>query len=179
MNRFASSFIGKPVVLAREQALIGIVEDLVINPDNGLFVGILLKEGFGKKMTKVVASKDIMEANSKFIIIKGLSAVGEKDEIVRIKDILDKDISIIGNQVYTIRNQYLGKVYDYTIETLTSSLSKIYVKPTLFHSLSTDFIISSQQIIAIEKKRIIVEDGAINNKKPIKLTKTAPTQPSI
>ena len=62
--------IGKPVLLKAERAMVGSVQDLVIDESNGRFLGILVREGFGKNKVKVVAEKDIEGIGKNFFLIK-------------------------------------------------------------------------------------------------------------
>ena len=64
MNKFASELVNKPVLVKQaiqsgEGALVGLVEDLIINPDNGELAGLIVREGFGKKHLKTLGAKDI------------------------------------------------------------------------------------------------------------------------
>lgn len=147
-----------------ERALVGICEDLIIDFSNGKFMGLLVREGFGKKHLKTIAEKDIEGIGQNFFLVKSYSVLGETDEIVRIKEILDKKIRILQNKVVTVSGQNLGKVYDYTLDLKTGYLSRLYVRPTALFVLSPDYIINFSQIISIERDKIIVEDATIKSK---------------
>lgn len=161
MNKFASDIFTKPVVLEAEKAIVGLVKKIVIDPTNGKLVGLVVKEGFGKKHEKSLSAKDILGIANKFILIKSYSALGELDEIVRVKEILDLDIEIIGNKVYTVSGQYLGFVKDFTLDITEGVLNKIYVTNRFFGGLKSDKIISFGQIVSIEKDKIVVENATI------------------
>jgi sporulation protein YlmC with PRC-barrel domain len=179
MNRFATSLIAKPVIVNREEALIGMIEDLVIDPENGHFEGILVKEIFGKRNIKAISAKDILGITDKFFLIDSYEDLGEIEDIVRIKKVTATGIKILENKAYTVRGKYLGKVYDYTVDPDFAILTKIYVRPTSFHPLSADYIIPFEEIISIEKNRITISDGAVYNKKVIKLGKPAKPESAI
>lgn len=173
MQKFATSMILRPVLLQEEKALVGVVEDLIIDTDTGILLGLLVREGFGKKNQKALAQKDIVGIGQNFFLVKSYSVLGEIDEFVRLKRVIDRDIKILKNKVYTESGVFLGKVYDFTLDLTDTKLSKIYVRPSGIRILSNDLIISSKQIISIEKDKIVVEDTKIKDKVPAK-AKSAP-----
>ena len=171
MNKFASELIRKPVLVKQalqsgDGALVGLVESLIINPDSGELAGLIVREGFGKKNLKTLAAKDILGISSDFYLVPNYEALGDLDEIVRLKEILDRDFKVMGNQVYTASGTYLGKVFDYTIDLQHFMISRIYVRGNLFGPFSKQYIIAYKQIISIEKDRITVDDAFTKVKSP-------------
>lgn len=158
MQKLQSDLIAKGIILRQENALVGVVEDVVINPDNGQFLGFIVREGFGKKNLKALAEKDMLGFNAQFILIPGYKSLGEISDIVRIKDALDKKIKIIKNKVYTISGVYIGKVADYTIDFDAAKLSRLYVNARSIRRLAKELIIESSCILSIKKDRITVDD---------------------
>lgn len=171
MNKFASELIKKPVLVKQaiqsgEGALVGLVEDLIINPENGELAGFIVREGFGKKSLKTLGAKDVLGISSDFYLIPNYETLGEMDEIVRLKNIMDKHIKITGNKVYTFSGAYLGRVFDYTVSLSQFMISRIYVGGKAFGAFGKQHIISYPQIISIEKDRITVDDAFVKIKKP-------------
>ena len=171
MNKFASELVLKPVLVKQalqsgEGALVGLVQSLIINPDNGELAGLIVREGFGKKNLKTLAAKDILGISSEFYLVPNYESLGDMDEIVRLKEILDRDINVTGNKVYTAGGTYLGKVFDYTIDLTHFMISRIYVRSFVLGALGKQHIIGYKQIISIEKDRITVDDNSIKVKSP-------------
>jgi uncharacterized protein YrrD len=175
MIKFASEFRGKPVLLQKEKAVVGIVEDMIVNPDNGEFVGLLVREGFGKKNLKTLPEKDLVSITSGYFLISSYESLGELDEIVRLKTIIDLDIPITGTKTYTVSGKYLGKSRDYTLNMKSLRIDKIYVEPPILSGGMRELAIAFPQIISIEKDKITVEDAFIKIKAQVrgKLPKTA------
>ncbi len=172
MNKFASELIRKPVLVRDaiangEGAMVGIVESLIICPDDGKLAGITVREGFGKKNLKTLSTKDILGISSEFYLVPSYDSLGDVDEIVRLKEILDRDIPIINNKVYTESGTYLGKVFDYTLDLTTFIITRIYVRPSLFGGLAKQYIIYYKNIISIEKDKITVADLTVKNKESV------------
>ena len=181
MNKFASELVMKPVLVKQaiqsgEGALVGLVHELIINPDNGELAGLIIREGFGKKNFKTLAAKDIIGIASEFYLVPNYESLGEMDEIVRLKEIMDQDIKITGNRVYTVSGTYLGRVFDYTIDLRHFMISRIYVGTKLFKSFTKQHIIGYKQIVSIEKDRITVDDAfAKVRKSRLAITDPMPT----
>ncbi len=168
MIKFASELRLKPVLLKREMALVGIVENLVVNPDDGKLVGVLVREGFGKKDLKALPEKDIISIASDFYLISEYGALGEIDEIVRILQVVDRSVRITGAKVYTVSGKYLGKCRDYSMNLKSMKMEKIYVNPPLFSGVMREYVIGFLQIVSIEKSKITVEDTFIKSTIPAK-----------
>jgi sporulation protein YlmC with PRC-barrel domain len=170
MNKFASELLQKKVVLNREKVIAGVIYDIVIDPANGNFIGIVVKEGFGKERLKALAEKDIIAFGLDFVLITEYLALGEVEEIVRIQNIISKKIHLIKSKVFTESGVYLGRVYDYTINLDEKRLSRLYIRgPFLSKSFSflENKIISYEQIISIDKNKIVVADTKIRDKRKI------------
>jgi sporulation protein YlmC with PRC-barrel domain len=171
MNKFASELIKKPVLVKQaiqsgEGALVGLVEDLIINPDNGELAGFIVREGFGKNSLKTLGSKDILGISSDFYLIPNYETLGEIDEIVRLKAIMDKHIKVTGNKVFTFSGTYLGRVFDYTIDLRHFMISRIYIGGKTLGAFGKQHIIGYKQIISIEKDKITVDDAFVKVRKP-------------
>jgi sporulation protein YlmC with PRC-barrel domain len=164
MNKLASELVRKPVLVKQaiqsgEGALVGIVEDLIINPDNGELAGFVVREGFGINKLKTLGAKDVLGISSDFYLIPNYETLGEMDEIVRLKVILDKGVKIIGNKVFTFSGRYLGRVTDYKVDLRLFMISQIHVKMMVFGYFGKQHIIAYKQIISIEKDKIVVDDA--------------------
>lgn len=171
MNKFASELVLKPVLVksalqSGEGALVGLVEELIINPDNGELAGLIVREGFGKKNLKTLAAKDILGISSEFYLVPNYETLGDMDEIVRLKEIMDRSIKITGNKVYTASGIYLGKVFDYTIDLAHFMISRLYVRTANLGPFGKQHIIAYKQIISIEKDKITVDDTSTKVKSP-------------
>lgn len=168
MIKFASELRLKPVLLRKELALVGVVEDLIVNPDTGEFAGLLVREGFGKKNIKTLPQKDLLSITSEYYLISEYSALGEIDEIVRLREILDKEVRIVGTKTYTVSGRLLGKCRDYTLNLTSMKIDKIYVDPPMLSTTMSGYAIAYVQIVSIEKDKITVEDAFVKAAKPVK-----------
>ncbi|MEI6266809.1 MAG: PRC-barrel domain-containing protein [bacterium] len=167
MIKKSSELIGKPVILQREKAVVGLVKSFVIDPETGELVGLLVLEGFGSRNLKSLAIKDVTTITKEYFLIGSYENLGELDEIVRIKKVLDKKIGINKCNVYTVSGKFLGRVKDFSINLTFMRLEKIFVDSLWIISTARHYIISFNQIISIEPGKIIVEDATVSKKKSV------------
>jgi len=71
---------------------------------------------------------------------------------------------IIGHKVVTQSGHYLGKVFDFEIDTTGQNIIKYYIHGGLLDFLKEPLVINAQQVIKIQKTKIIVEDAVISEK---------------
>ncbi len=165
MQKLASELKTNKVILRHEGALVGTIYDLVISPTDGYFLGFIIKEGFGKGKLKTLAEKDILGFNDQYILIASYDTLGDIDEIIRIKEAMEKKIPIIKSKVYTEGGIYIGRVSDYTIDFVLAHLSRLYVNSKSIKFIVKELLIDAKHIISITKDKIIVEDSCIKEKK--------------
>jgi len=165
MQKLVSELKTNKVILRHEGLLVGTIHDVVINPDDGRFLGFIIKEGFGKGKLKTLAEKDILGFNEQFILIPSYDTLGEIDEIVRIKSVLDQKVSIIKNKVYTLSGLYLGRVNDFTVDFTSAKLSRLYVDSKSLKNITKDLLIDSKCIVSIKKDKIVVDDSCVKEPK--------------
>ena len=93
--------------------------------------------------------------------------MGELDEIVRIKKVLDKKIVIKKCRVYTVSGKFLGRAKDFSVNLTSMHLVKIIVDSLWTLRSTRHYLISSNQIISIEPGKIVVEDATLNIKEAV------------
>lgn len=176
MVKFFTDLIGSNVLLFQEKAQVGPAADVIIDPENGAFLGISVLDPVEKKK-KVIPASEIKGVGDKFILARDFKSLTEIEDVIRVKKTLDEKIEILGSKVETESGQKLGKVENATIDLKLLCLEKIYVNPPLSISfLSKQLIIPSSKIIEIQKKKIIVTDEFAKEKKKVAMVATAPAQ---
>jgi sporulation protein YlmC with PRC-barrel domain len=158
MIRFISDIIGSSVLLFQEKAHVGPVREVIISPDDGSFLGIVIFDPIERKKM-VVPATEIKGSGKEFLLIKDYDSLTEPDDVVKIKAALEINPKIISSRVETMSGQHLGKVNDATIDFKIMCLERLYVAPaSLIQFLAKDLIIPAKKIIRIEKDKIIVSD---------------------
>jgi len=148
----AKKLIGLPVAAQDVQAKIGAIRQIIVNPDNGNLLGFLVSAGGPASWRifapqKVLSVNDIREWDSKAIITESIDNLVEASEIIRIKEILDKKIILLGMRAKTESGQGLGIVEDLLIDTDNQCVEKYYLKDLLGDAR----IFPSNKVIKIDK----------------------------
>lgn len=159
-----TSLIGKQIRSTQDASFLGKVADLIIDPANGKLLALKLQSKIFKP--KIICTIDIQGFTPLFLVAKDDSVVVSADEVVRVKQVLDKKIMIIGNKVKTETGKKLGICEDILIDTTTSMTIKFYVKTSgIMGTLQPDRIIPSSAVVRIDRDAIVVkENGAVKKK---------------
>lgn len=161
MQKLASEFEKTIIITKNERAVLGSLKDIIINPDTGDIVGIVCHVT-GARKDMVANSSDITGIGTNFIMIGSADNIAEPDEIIRIKEVLNKEIELIDSKVVDEDGRNLGKLRDYSVNLKTMRLERLYVTSVSFVKLiSKDLLIPSNDIIRIEKGKITVRGGSI------------------
>ncbi len=148
-----SKILGLAIAAEDAQAKVGSVKDLVIDPDNGNLLGFVVKSGF-LSPSKILSSQDIVDWDQNGIITSSTDNLVEAKEIVRINNILEKKIFLIGMNAKTESGKGLGKIEDLLIDTNNLCVVKYY----LADYLGDKRVFSADKVIKIEKNIIIFSD---------------------
>lgn len=158
----ASNLIGKPIITAEEKEIVGNVFEIIVSPENGKVEAFLSKAMF--KKPHVVSEQDVLDVGKNGVIINDAQALILPSEIIKVNEIIKKKIKILNAKAVTKSKKKLGVVEDFVIETDTAQVVKFYIKGGLFLPAR---ILSSDNVIKIEKNRIIFQDEVLEKLKPV------------
>jgi len=162
MEKYYLQSVGAQIVSDHGERL-GRIGDIIINPDSGKVVGLLVAPS-GRK---VVAPIDIISWTN-YVKIHDELDILEMDEVQQISKVLEKDIRIHRSKVFTKSGDYIGQVIDYGIDNKHLSLTCLIVAKGLLGMIFWDRkIIAASDIIEITKKGIKVKDLV----RPVKMKK--------
>jgi len=168
MQKLASEFERTTIITKRERAVLGFLRDVILNPETGDAIGLSFYVVGLKRKEMVVNALNIAGIGADFIMLESADNVSPPDEIIRIKEILDKDIEIVGSYVVDEDGRHLGKVRDWSVNLKTMRLERLYITPSsLVKLFAQDIIISANNIIKIEKGKITVRSGSVKAGKKI------------
>jgi uncharacterized protein YrrD len=143
------------VVELKTQTQIGMVDDLIIHKTKLEVYGIVLKKtsfmNFGE--TQVISATDILEMNSQAVVVNNDDAIIPISEAVRLKEAIDQKYYGIHQRIVSKKGKNIGLVYDYLVDSTTQKITKFYCR-----TLLNEKIISTNSVIKIEGKKIIIKD---------------------
>ncbi len=157
---FYSNIVGTLVFEDDSPRPVAIVKDLVMDPDKGALIAFVLNQNKQLVVSPmdVISFKQVMKINNADNVV-------EASEILRVSEVLKSERPIYGAKVFTKSGEYLGKVFDFSIDAKTYDLNKIFVaKDILGLFRYNSLIIAAKNIIEVKPYKITVKD----NKEPEK-----------
>lgn len=134
---------------------IAFVENIVVDPENGTVHGFLLKKSFLGK-SKVIMMRDIREIYLDGITTNSPENIVDVNEVVKVKDILARDIFLLGSSVITENGKKLGSLINFVLETNLSIMVTLIVKRTFSQEKR---IISAERILNILPGKVIIREA--------------------
>jgi len=117
-------------------------------------LGFLVSGGGLFSPKRVISAVDVRDWDPNGIVTATIDNLVEKDEIVRIKEVIDQKIDLFGMKAKTKSGKRLGTIEDFLIDTTATCVMKYYLKDLV----SGSRVFSADKVIKIEKNTIIFED---------------------
>lgn len=152
----AQKLIGLPVAAEDTNSKIGQIHQILIDPENGRVLGFEITPTGILPPTKVLSITDIVDWDPNGLVTHSIDNIVDKNEILRIKEIIDKNIYLIGKGCQTESGKNLGKAEDLLIDTETESVTKYYIND-LFGQAR---VFTADKVVKIDKKIIFRDDVA-------------------
>lgn len=112
----------------------------------------------------VILIRDIRQLASDCIIIDSRNDISSSEDIVRIKEPIQVAYSPIGSHVVSHMMRPIGRVEDYTINSDTLKLQKLYIRQPIWRSwLGSSLIVTREQIVDVTAHQIVVRDVTDEN----------------
>lgn len=113
----------------------------------------------------ILMVRDIRQIASDCIIIDSEEDIGSAEDVVRLKEPIFANYSPIGSNVVSHMQRPIGKVEDFTINSESLKLQKLYIRQPIWRSwLGSSLIVAREQILDVKPKVIIVREATIENK---------------
>ena len=162
MLRMSGSLYNIPVVSLRLGQSIAIAKQPIINPHNLQIIGWWCKDSASNDI-KILLNEDVRENMGQGLAINDEGALSAPEDLVRHKDILDSNFTLIDKLVKTKR-QKIGKIEDFSYND-GMFVQKLYVARSLIKVFSKEdtVIIDRTQIVEITDTYILVRDTEIKS----------------
>jgi uncharacterized protein YrrD len=155
----AKDVLNKPVFAQDIEDTVGIISDIIVDPENGKIVAFSVARFLQKP--KIVSEVDVLDLTQDGLLINSENALVFPSELVRIKEIIDRGIKIINSKAVTESKKSLGIIEDFLIDTETAGVVKFYIKGGL---LSPSVVLPIEKVVKIEKGKIIFSDDILERK---------------
>lgn len=158
MLQLSGSLVNRPVLSLRTGGKVAVTGQPIINPNNLKIEGFYC-EDLVNRGTIILLEQDIREIITQGLVINDYDVLSHADELIRLRDLIALHFDVMGKQVVSDTKRSLGKVNDYSADSQTLFIQKLYVVQSMFKSFSsTQLGIDRNQIIEITNKHIIVQE---------------------
>jgi sporulation protein YlmC with PRC-barrel domain len=158
MLQLSEALVGRPVMSLRTGQQVATATHPIINPNNLKIEGFYCDDRFEKGQL-ILLYQDIRDIIPQGFVVDDYDVLTEPEELVRLKDILDINFTLIGKPVVTTAKEHIGKVGDFATELETMYIQKLYVNRSVLKSLSNGSLgIERSQINEITDRRIIINE---------------------
>lgn len=153
MQKLYSEIIGVPVFDEYSSSPLALVQDIIIDPENGKVLAFLVSK------KRIVVPLDIQRFNSN-LLVADKDVLLPVNDVLRVAEVVKRSTRIIGARVLTERSKtFLGRVVDYEIDTTHMVLTKIHTARVFFFFRFQERIISYRNIVKIGEHAIIVQES--------------------
>ena len=152
----ATKLIGLPVAAEDILSKIGVIRQIIVNPENGQLMGFLVLTGFFSP-AKVLSIIDIKFWDKDGIITELEENLVDQDEIVRIHKVLQDKTDLFQMPAQTESGKSLGIIENFLIDTETGSVIKYFLKDML----GQNRVMPADKVIKIDKNIIFKDDENI------------------
>lgn len=150
--------IDRPVLSLRTGGVIAHALSPIINPNNLKIEGFYCSDRFSKDAL-ILLTQDIRDMLSQGFVVNDHDVLATKEELVRLKEILDLNFELMDKPVFTVNKKRLGKINDFAADSETLYVQKLYVGQSLLKSLSSGQLsIDRSQIVEITSRKIVVQE---------------------
>lgn len=154
-----SRLLNMPILSVQDSGKIGTIASTIIDPDSLKIIAFRVHGAIGSDGGNILDAHSIREYSEFGLVIDSTDELVKDDDIVKIKNVLELNFSLLGLKVETKKGSKLGKVLDFTVTEDNFSVQQIIVKrPTVKSFFDSELIVPRSEIVEITDYKIIVRD---------------------
>lgn len=140
----------------------------IIDPTNLNIVAYELEGPLLTEQPMFIRTSDIREYGQIGAIIDSNDELIGLDDVIKVKQLYELGFALVGASVVDEQGHKLGKVDDYTLETMPFVIQQLSVKHGFFKSLNdTGRLIHRSQIVEINDSSIVVKSPTVTVIEPV------------
>lgn len=147
--------------------LIGVIEQLLINPDNFQIEMLGLSAGDSRPVRHYIRTDQISCDTKSGVMHASFDAVGVRDDFIRAQSAIDRHCELLRFRVIDENGKRIGRVSDYSFSVPLFRVERIHVTAPVWRRFgSTHLVIARSQIIDVDniKKLIKIKSGPITQR---------------
>ena len=156
----STRLLNYPVLSLHMGGMIAKTSELVVNPNDLKIIAFkLYGPEVGKEAGEYLRTENVREFSGLGIVVDSNDDFVNGDEVIKLKEVLDLNFSLVGMKVESKKGTKLGKVGGYMVNTDTWGVQQIIVKRPLMKAfMDPELLIGKSEIVKITDDKIIVKD---------------------
>lgn len=156
---YRSRLIGTPVLSIQAGGAIASLSDPIVDPDNLKILGFFLSNSAANAINNILDISSIREYSQYGVVVDNADEFVDREDVIKIKKVLDLNFNLIGLKVETKKGTNLGKIIDFTATSDDFTIQQIIVKrPTFKSFIDPELTIHRREIVEITDDKVIVKD---------------------
>lgn len=156
---YRSRLIGTPVLSVQAGGAIASLSDPIVDPDNLKILGFFLSNSAANAINNILDTSSVREYSQYGVVVDNADEFVGREDVIKIKKVLDLNFNLIGLKVETKKGTNLGKIIDFTATSDDFTIQQIIVKrPTLKSFIDPELTIHRREIVEITDDKVIVKD---------------------
>lgn len=148
-----------PLFSIRSAGKIGTIISPIVNP-HSLHIDGSYCTSYHSHETQILLDMDVREWSPQGIIIDDHVLLSTKDELVRLKHVLELNYHLEGKTVLAGKKK-IGKVAEYAVDNESLFIQKLYVSPPVWQNIGHHKLtINRSSIIEVTERSVIVSGPA-------------------
>ncbi len=159
--------IGKNIISMRIGRAIGVTTEIIINPNNLKIEGWFAQD-LDTKKTVILLSQDVRGFVEQGFAVNDHDALSDPDELIRLKELLKLNFTLIGKIVVTDHRRRVGKVVNYSLNDSNFYIQKLNINQSILKNFSGgEIIVDRSQILEITDSKIRISEATAQDSAPM------------
>lgn len=157
---YNSKLLNTPILSFQSGSPIGYIVESIVDPNSLKIIAFRLAGPLlSKTNANILDVSSVREYSDLGLIIDDIDELIGPDDVVKIKEILDLNFSLIDLKVETRKGAKLGKVIDYTVTKEDFTVQQLVVhRPIIKSLIDPELLIPRNEIVEITDYKVIIKD---------------------
>ena len=154
----ATNLLGTPILSMQAAGQIGYVENYIIDPKTLKIIAFITSGPGINRNANILDVRSIREYSSMGMVIDSDDEFVEKNDVIKISEVIDLNFTLPGLKVETKKGTKLGHISDFTVTDNDFMVQQLIVKrPSIKGFIDPELTIPRNEIVEITDYKIIVK----------------------
>lgn len=150
-----------PVMSLQTGSEVARAKRAIIDPANLKVTAYVVNSPLLGSTDRLLRTADTRELSDIGLIVDSIDELVQPDDVIKLKDLIEKNFRLLGIKVLNEKRRTIGKVYDYNIDVDSFTVIQLIVKRPLVQRINeSDLVVHRSQIIEITDDSIVIQSEA-------------------